>query len=213
MIYSRNSNICWFVLKVRLKGLNIIREHMRLSWVIQDTYKTDWWVCIILQIKEVKRKPKRRCHKFLSNGMVTISSVQFSHSVVSDSLWPHGLQHTRLHCPSPTPGTYSNSSPSRQWCHPTISPSVIPFSSLPSIFPSIRVFSSELILHSRWPKYWSSTFSISPSYEYLGLISFRIDWLDLALQGTLKSLLQYHSSKASILQYSAFLWSNSHNHT
>ena len=123
---------------------------------------------------------------------------------MSDSLWPHGLQHTRLHCPSPTPGTYSNLSPSRQWCHPTISPSVIPFSSLPSIFPSIRVFSSELILHSRWPKYWSSTFSISPSYEYLGLISFRIDWLDLALQGTLKSLLQHHSSKASILQCSAF---------
>ena len=76
---------------------------------------------------------------------------------------------------------------------------------LPSIFPSIRVFSNESGLHIRWPKYWSFSFSISPSNEYSGLISFRIDWLDLlAVQGTLKSLLQYHSSKASILQSSAF---------
>ena len=76
---------------------------------------------------------------------------------------------------------------------------------LPSIFPSIRVFSNESVLHIRWPKYWSFSFSISPSNEYLGLISFRIDWLDLlAVQGTLKSLLQHHSSKASILQHSAF---------
>ena len=76
---------------------------------------------------------------------------------------------------------------------------------LPSIFPSIRVFSNESVLHIRWPKYWSFSFSISPSNEHLGLIYFRMDWLDLlAFQGTLKSLLQYHSSKASILQYSAF---------
>jgi len=76
---------------------------------------------------------------------------------------------------------------------------------LPSIFPSIRVFSNELVFHIRWPKYWSFKFSISPSNEYLGLIFFRIDWLDLlAVQGTLKSLLQHHSSKASILQCSAF---------
>ena len=76
---------------------------------------------------------------------------------------------------------------------------------MPSIFPSIRVFSSELALHIRWLNYWSFSFSISPSNEYLGLISFRIDWLDLlAVQGTLKSLLQHHSSKASILQHSAF---------
>ena len=77
---------------------------------------------------------------------------------------------------------------------------------LPSIFPSIRVFSNESVLHIRWPKYWSFSFSISPSNEYSGLISFRIDWFDLiAVQGTLKSLLQHHSSKASILQHSAFL--------
>jgi len=79
----------------------------------------------------------------------------------------------------------------------------------PSIFPSIRVFSKESVLHIRWPNYWS--FHISPSNEYSGLISFRIDWFDLfALQGTLKSLLQHHSSKASILRHSAFFRSNSH---
>ena len=88
-------------------------------------------------------------------------------------------------------------------CHPLLL--------LPSIFPSIRVFSNESILHTRWPKYWSFSFSISPSNEYSGLSSFRIDWLDfLAVQGTLKSLLQHHSSKASVLWCSAFLWSNSH---
>ena len=80
-----------------------------------------------------------------------------------------------------------------------------PLQLLPSIFPSIRVFSNESILRIRWPKYWSFSFSISPSNEYSGLISFQIDWLDLlAVQGTLKSLLQHHSSKASILRYSAF---------
>ena len=77
---------------------------------------------------------------------------------------------------------------------------------LPSVFPSIRVFSNESALHMRWPKYWSFSFSISPSNEYSGLISFTIDWFDLfAVQGTLKSLLQHHSSKASVLQHSAFL--------
>ena len=123
---------------------------------------------------------------------------------MSDSLRPHGLQHARLPCPSPTPRAYSNSCSSCRWCHPTTSSSVVPFL-LPSIFPSIRVFSNESVLYIRWPKYWSFSFSISPSNEYSGLISFRLDWLDLlACQGTLKSLLQHHSSKASILQRSAF---------
>ena len=82
-------------------------------------------------------------------------------------------------------------------CHPLLLP--------PSIFPSIRVFSNESVLHSRWPKYWSFSFSISPSNEHSGLVSLRMDWLDLlAVQGTPKSLLQHHSSKASILQHSAF---------
>ena len=77
---------------------------------------------------------------------------------------------------------------------------------MPSIFPSIRIFSNESVLHIRWPKYWSFSVSISPSNEYSGLISFRMDWLDLhAVQGNLNSLLQHHSSKASILQHSAFL--------
>ena len=120
-----------------------------------------------------------------------------------NSLWPHGLHHTRLPCPSPTPGAYSNSCPSSRWCHPTISSSVVPFSSCLQSFPASRVSFNEPVLHIRWPKFWS--FSISPSNEYSGLISFRIDWFDLlANQGTLKSLLQQHSSKASILQHSAF---------
>ena len=90
-------------------------------------------------------------------------------------------------------------------CHPLLLP--------PSVFPSIRVFSNESVLHIRWPKYWSFGFSISPSNEYSGLISFRIDWFDLlVIQGTLKSLLQHHSSKASVLRCSA-LWSNSYIHT
>ena len=130
-------------------------------------------------------------------------SVQFSGSVVSDSLQPHGPQHTRLPCPSPTPGACSDSCPSSQWmpsnhlklCHSLLL--------LPSIFPSIRVFSNELVLRIRWPKYWFS-FSISPSSKYSGLISFRIDWLDLlAVQGTLNSLFQNHLSKASIVWHSA----------
>ena len=121
---------------------------------------------------------------------------------MSDSLWPHGLQHTRLPCPSPTPGACSNSCASTQQCHPTICHSFLP---LPSIFPSIRAFSNKSVLHIRWPKCWSFRVSISPSNEYSGLIFFRIDWFDLlAVQGTLKSLLQHHSSKASILQCSAF---------
>ena len=127
-----------------------------------------------------------------------ISWVQFSHSVMSDSLQPHGPQHGRLPCPSPNPGVYSNSCPLNRWCHPTISSSVIPFLP-PSIFPTIRVFTNESVLCIRWPKYWSFSFSTSPSNEYSGLISFGMDWLDLlAVQETLKSLLQHHSLKAYI---------------
>ena len=135
-----------------------------------------------------------------------MNSVQFSHSVVSDSLRPRELQHARSPCPSPTPGIHPNPTsiesvmPSNHLilCHPLLL--------LPSIFPSIRVFSNESALCIRWPKYWSFGFNISLSNEYSGLIFFRMDWLDLlAVQGTLKSLLQHHSSKASILQqHSAF---------
>ena len=131
---------------------------------------------------------------------------------MSDSLLPHGLQHTRLPYPSLFPSLLKLMSIK------SVMPSnhlilCCPLPLLPSIFPSIRVFSNELTLHIRWTKYWS--FSISSSNEYSGLISFRIDWFDLlAVQGTFKSLLQHHSSKASILQHSAFWvqlsWSNSH---
>ena len=124
------------------------------------------------------------------------------------TLQPHGLQHTRPACPSPTHWVHSNSCPLSRWCHPIISSHLIlcrPILLLPSIFPSIRVFSNESVLRIRCPKYWSFSFSISPSNEYSGLISLRIDWFDLlAVQGTLKSLLQHqvqriNSSALSLL--------------
>ena len=125
--------------------------------------------------------------------VIVIISVQFSRSIVSNSLWPHGLQHARLPCPSPSPRVCPSSCPLSQWCLPTISSSVVPFSS--SIFPSIGVFSSELDLCISWPEYWSFSFSISPSN----------DWFDLlAVPGTLKSLLQHHSLKASVIPLSTF---------
>ena len=120
---------------------------------------------------------------------------------MSDFLWLHGLHYTSLLCPPLFPGVCANSCPLCPWCYLTASVSPPP-SPLPLILPRIRVFSNELTLPIRWPKYWS--FSISPSNEYSGSISFRIDWLDLlAVQGILKSLLQ-NNSKASVLQCSAF---------
>ena len=117
---------------------------------------------------------------------------------------PQGLKHTRLPSPSPTPKACSNSCLSSQWCHPNIS-SCHPLLLLLSIFPSIRVFSNESVLRIRLPKYWSFRFSISPSNENSGLISFRMDWLDLlAVQGTLKSLLptpQFKSINSSVLSF------------
>jgi len=111
----------------------------------------------------------------------------------------------RLPCQSVSPRVCSNSCPLSQWCHLTISSSATLLSWKPSVFPSISVFSSKSTLRISWPKYWSFSFSISPSNEYSGLISFRIDWLDLlAVQGILKSLHQHHSSKVWILWCSAF---------
>ena len=190
---------------------------------------------------------------------VWFSSVQFSRSVMSDSLRPHESQHTtpggmvlihksqifgRLYFSDFVTHIWENvvvhldshvrlfATPWTAACQPslsfTISQSLLklmsielmmPFSHLIlchplllllSIFPSIRVSSNESALHIRWPKYWNFSFNINPSSEYSGLISFRIDWFDLAVQGTLKSLLQHHSSKASVLYHSAFLWSSSH---
>ena len=167
---------------------NCFRGHKLLFLVFICFY---WILWVILYLK--------CCFPWLSG-----ESVQFSHWVVSNTLWLHALEHTRLPCLSPIPEACSNSCPLRQWCHPAVSSSVIPFSYLQS-FPASGSFSNKSVLHIRWPKYWSFIFSISPSNEYSGLISFRIDWLDLlAVQGTFKSLLQHHTSKASILQCSAF---------
>ena len=132
------------------------------------------------------------------------SSVQFSRSVMSDSLWPHGQQHARPPCPSRTPGIYSNSCPLSRWCHPTISSSVVP--SLPTFNLSQHQGLFKWVTSSHQvAKVLEFNFNISPSNEHSGLISFRMDWLDfLAVQGILKSLLQHHSSKASILWCSAF---------
>ena len=119
------------------------------------------------------------------------SSVQFSRSVMSDSLRPHESQHTRPPCPSPSPGVHSNSRPSSWWCHPAISSSVIPFSSCPQSLPASGSFPMSQLF-----AWGSQSTGVSALASFLpGLISFRMDWLDLlAVQGTLKSLLQHHST-------------------
>ena len=133
--------------------------------------------------------------------------LQFSCSVMSNSLRPHESQHTRPPCPSPSPGVYSTSCPLSQWCHPTISSSVSPSPPASNLSQHQDFFkwissSHQVALHISC---WSFSFNINPSNEHSGLISFRMDWLDLlAVQGTLKSLLQHHSSKASIIWHSAF---------
>ena len=138
-------------------------------------------------------------------GKLVYSSVQFTCSLVSNSLRPHEPQHARLLCPSPTPRVYSNSCPLSQWCHPTNSSSVVPFSSRLQSFPASGSFQISQPLKSGGQSTGSFSFNISPFNEHPGLISFRIDWLELhEVQETLKSLLQHHNSKASILQCSAF---------
>ena len=148
-----------------------------------------------------------------------LSSVQFSLSVVSDSLRLHEPQHTRPPCPSPTPRVYPNSCPLSQWCHPTISSSVIPFSSCPQSFPESGSFQMSRLFASGGQSIGVSASTSVPPMNTPGLISFRMDWLDLlAVQETLKSLLQHHSSKASASASKFFgtqpsSQSNSHNHT
>ena len=136
-----------------------------------------------------------KCHHLFSILLL------FSLSVLSDSLWPHDLQHTRLPCHSPSPGDGSNSCPWSLWCHPSILYSIIPFLSyfqsfLASVFPN-------KLACIEWPKYWSFSFSISLYNEYSMLISFRIDLISMQFK-TFKSLLQHHSSETSILWCSAF---------
>ena len=126
-------------------------------------------------------------------------------SVVSDSLWSCGLQHTRLLCRSPSPRVCSSSCPLHQWCHPAIPSSDALFSLHPQSFPASRTSPVRLAVRIRQPKYWSLSLSVCPSSEYSGLISLKIDWFDLlAVQGTLRSPLQHHSAKASTLWRSAF---------
>ena len=143
----------------------------------------------------------------MKKSKVVILGYCFSVTKSCPILWLQELQQARLPCPSLSPWNCSNSRPLNQSCIPADSSSVAPFSSFLSIFPRIRVFSNESALHIRW----SLSYSISPFNEYSGLIFFMIDSFDLfALQETLKSLFQHHSSKASILFFCDFLWSNSH---
>ena len=147
-----------------------------------------------------------------NNPLIPFSSVQFSRSVASDSLRPHELQHARPPCPSPTPGVHPDSIES-------VMPSTYlilcrPLLLLPPIPPSIRVFSNESTLLMRWPKYWSFTFSIIPSKEIPGLISFRMDWLDLlAVQGTSRVFSSTTVQKHQFFGAQLSSQSNSHIHT
>ena len=163
------------------------------NFLYDNERRFPWW-----------QRNELRQFEFTTFALFVFSSVQFSRSVVSDSLRPHQSQHARPPCPSPTPRVHPDSRPSSQWCHPAISSSVVPSPPAPNPSQHQNLF-NESTLHIRWPKYWSFSFSIIPSKKIPGLISFRMDWLDLlAVQGTLKSLLQHHSSKASILRRSAF---------
>ena len=144
------------------------------------------WKCIMCSKKKKKsyfatrfRMPNSCLRQVMCHLYSTTLSIQFSRSVVSDSLRPHEPQHARPPCPSPAPRVYPNPCPLSQWWHPTISSSVIPFSSCLQSFPALGSFSNESALRIRWPKYWSFSFNISPSNEHPGLISFRMDWLDL----------------------------------
>ena len=137
---------------------------------------------IAIPVKSMKKEAKKEKFQELNvklkfENSDHISSVQLLS--LSDSLRPHELQYTRPPYPSPNPRVHPNPCPLRRWCHPTISSSVIPFSSCPQIFPRIRVFSSESALCISWQKYWSISFNISRSSEHPGLIFFRMDWLDL----------------------------------
>ena len=173
------------------------------------------WVSDVIQTSHPLLSPSSPAcslsqHQGLFQGVSSSHSIQFSRSVMSDSLQHYEPQHARPPCPSPTPGVYPNPCPLSWWCNPTISSSVFPFSScsqsvpVSGSFPMSQLFSSGgqsilgllakikgSIFPFRWPKFWSFSFSISPSNEYSGLISFRMDWFDLlSVQGTLKSLLQ-----------------------
>ena len=164
------------------------------------------WVIIFYSV--IKINPDSIKHASLT------CSIQFSHSVMSDSLWFHELQHTSAPCPTLTPGVYPNSCPLRWWCHPTISILCRPILRLPSILPSIRVFSNESAPRIRWPKYWSFSFSIIPSKntqgwspsEWTGWISLQSKGLSRVFSNTTVQKHQFFGTQLSIQ-------SNSHIHT
>ena len=176
------------------------------DWVTKPILSSKIWVSTIQDHssppKFLNFKSNLSFSFFQSQGWYLIPVVAASMvQLLFNSLLLHGLQHARLPCPSPSPGACSNTMSIE-----SVMPSnhlilYCPLFLLPSIFPSIRVFSNELAFCIRWPKYWSFSFSINPSNEYSRLISFRIDWFDLlAVQGTLKNILQHHNSNASILR-------------
>ena len=159
----------------------------------------------------ISRRLDKKAVVHIHNGV--FSSAQFSRSVVSDFLWSHESQHARPPCPSPTPRVHSDSCPLSQWCHPAISSSVVPFSSCSKSLPA-SVFFNKSTLHLRWPKYWSFSFSIIPSKEIPGLISFRMGWLDLlAVQGTPRVFSNTTVQKHQFFGAQLSSESNSHIHT
>ena len=150
-----------------------MNSHSMLYLCYQIMYHSVWQPTFYMGLSQQTLNSLRE--RLYRNYSCILHACMLSRSVMSNSLRTHGLQHTRLPSPSPSPGAYSNSCPLGQWYHPTISSSVTRFSSCLQIFPSIRAFSNESVLHIRWPNYCSFSFSISPSNKYSGLISFRID--------------------------------------
>ena len=186
---------------------SLLRGHAKLIIISILAYVLPKWAWndYLLKVWRIRLHKSEICSSkytiWCSIDKTSVSSVIQSCPTLCD---PMGWSVPAPPCPLPTPRAYSNSCPVSWWCHSTISSSVIPFSSHLQSFPASGSFPMSQFL-TRWPKYWSFSFSISCSNEYSGLISFRMDWLDLlAVQGTLKSLLQHHSSKASILWRTAF---------
>ena len=203
-------NICFCII-YHLKAFDSV-DHNKLWKILQEMGIPDHLTCPLRNLYASQEATVRMGHEttdwfkigkrvcqdcILSLAYLTSiqSSVQFSHSVMSDSLWPHEPQHTRPPCPSPTPGVQPDPCPLSRWCHPTISTSVIPFSSCPQSFPTSGSFQmSQLFTWGGQSIGVAASTSVLPVKT--GLIFFRMDWLDLlAVQGTLKSLLQHHSSK------------------
>ena len=158
----------WFLLynNVNQPQYTYIPLLLNLPSIHPGHHRAPSWVSCVTQLLHATYFALGSIYISCATLLIHPTSVQFTCSVVSSSLRPHGLQHARAPCPSPTPRVYPNSCPLSLWCHPTISSSVVLFSSCPHSFPSIRVFSNESVLCIRWPNYWSFRFSICPSNEY-----------------------------------------------